>query len=139
MPDEFYKDGLRFACQPNCGACCNQKGEVWVNGEEIHRLATHLRLAQPEFRKRYLRKMHGNFALQDNAQGGCIFLSPDLKCTVYEARPEQCRTYPFWPQILRDKLSWEWESLKCPGIGQGDIVPLIQIRRYRESTQKEAS
>ncbi len=132
MAEEFFNDGLRFACQPNCGACCSQKGEVFVAGPEIHRLATFLRLPQPEFRKRYLRKMHGKQALIDNANGGCIFLSSDLKCTVYEARPEQCRTYPFWPQILRDKLSWEWESLKCPGIGKGEIIPVVQIRKYQD-------
>ena len=134
MPDEFYKDGLRFACQPNCGACCSQQGEVFVSGPEIHRLATFLRLSQPEFRKRYLRKVHGKHALTDQVSGACIFLSPDLKCTVYEARPDQCRTYPFWPQILRDKLSWEWESLKCPGIGKGEIVPLIQIKKLAGTT-----
>ncbi len=137
MADEFYQEGLRFACQPNCGACCSQAGEVWVSGPEIHRLATFLRLPQPQFRKRYLRKIHGKHALIDNAHGGCIFLSPDLKCTVYEARPDQCRTYPFWPQILRDKTSWEWESLKCPGIGKGEIIPLIQIKKLKEVLERE--
>lgn len=136
MDDEFHKNSLRFQCQPNCGACCSHEGEVFVTGPEIHRLATLLRLPTAKFRKRYLRKVHGKYALIDQASGACIFLSQDLKCTVYEARPDQCRTYPFWPQILRDQLSWEWESLKCPGIGKGEVVPLTQIRKYEEFSKK---
>ncbi len=128
MPDEFYQDGLRFQCQPNCGACCSQLGEVYVNGAEAHRLATHLRLTAPQFRKRYLRRVHGRYSLRDRDAGGCIFLGEDLRCTVYDARPNQCRTYPFWPHLLASRLAWDWESLKCPGIGQGEMVPASRIK-----------
>lgn len=132
MADEFYKDGLRFQCQPNCGACCSQKGDVFVNGEEVHRLATFLRMPTPQFRKRYLRRVHSKYSLLDNQAGGCIFLGNDLKCTVYEARPDQCRSYPFWPHILVSQLAWDWESLKCPGIGQGNIISAKDIKKRSE-------
>lgn len=129
MSEPFWQEGLRFECQPNCGACCNQKGEVHVSSAEIHRLATFMRLSQPQFRKRYLRRAFGKYVLQDGAGDACIFLNEKLQCSVYEARPEQCRAYPFWPQVLQDRLSWDWESLKCPGIGKGQIIPAEEIKR----------
>lgn len=129
MSEPFWQEGLRFECQPNCGACCNQKGEVHVSGEEIHRLATFLRLPQPQFRKRYLRRTFGKYVLQDGEGDACIFLDEKMQCSVYEARPGQCRAYPFWPQVLQDRLAWDWESLKCPGIGKGQIIPVAEIKR----------
>lgn len=137
MPEEFWKEGLRFECQPDCGACCNQTGEVHVSGPEIHRLATFLRLPTPQFRKRYLRRVHGRHVLQDGAEQACIFLNEKKQCSVYEARPEQCRTYPFWPHVLRDRLSWDWESLKCPGIGKGQIIPASEIKIKLEAMSQE--
>jgi len=97
-----------------------------------------MRLPEPQFRKRYLRRVHGRYSLIDKPSGheplsgGCIFLGEDLKCTVYEARPDQCRTYPFWPHLLASQLSWEWESLKCPGIGKGNLIPASEIKRVRD-------
>ena len=42
--------------------------------------------------------------------GSCIFLGDDGKmCTIYEARPVQCRTYPFWPNIMQSKEKWDEE------------------------------
>lgn len=48
----------------------------------------------------------------------CVFLTQQ-GCMVYEARPVQCATYPFWASILVDRGSWERESENCPGIGKG--------------------
>ena len=28
-------------------------------------------------------------------------------CTVYPVRPLQCRTWPFWPENLSSKQSWD--------------------------------
>lgn len=38
---------------------------------------------------------------------------------MYEARPTQCRTYPFWSNIVDSKESWNREARECPGIGIG--------------------
>eukprot|EP01031_Cornospumella_fuschlensis_P022540 gene22540-27509_t len=44
---------------------------------------------------------------------GCIFLSDaDAKtCTIYEERPLQCRTYPFWPSLMRSDAAWQEERV----------------------------
>jgi hypothetical protein len=138
MPEEFFARGLRFECQPNCGACCNQKGEVYVSGSDISRLATFKQLPGSQFRKRFLRRVQGKYSLIDRPQDGCIFLSDDLKCTVYEARPNQCRTYPFWTNLLSNALAWEMEGLKCPGIGKGDLVLPSEIKALKNDSTTRA-
>jgi len=40
---------------------------------------------------------------------GCIFLQDDNTCRIYEARPSQCSTYPFWPDILASQQAWNKE------------------------------
>jgi Fe-S-cluster containining protein len=39
-------------------------------------------------------------------EDACAFLD-GARCTVYEARPTQCRTFPFWKENLRRRGSWE--------------------------------
>ncbi len=38
---------------------------------------------------------------------GCVFLDGSTnRCTVHEARPEQCAAYPFWPRAMRSREDW---------------------------------
>jgi len=51
----------------------------------------------------------------------CRFLDPVTKkrCLVYEARPAQCRTWPFWPENMNAR-AWDREVVAfCPGVGKG--------------------
>ena len=42
----------------------------------------------------------------------CVFLSSDGKqCSVYESRPVQCRTFPYWPALLSKARNWEREAV----------------------------
>lgn len=34
------------------------------------------------------------FMLQQQADGACVFLGKDRRCTVYEKRPDTCRGFP---------------------------------------------
>ena len=61
--------------------------------------------------------------------GRCIFLGKDNGCKVYEARPVQCRTYPFWPEVVNSRTSWTREAKRCEGIERGKRVPLSRIRK----------
>jgi Fe-S-cluster containining protein len=57
-------------------------------------------------------------------------------CGIYEVRPQQCRTWPFWPELLRDKASWDRASERCPGMNKGTFFPVEQIRIIRDGTPK---
>ena len=136
-PAEWFADGVRFRCLgPECGACCSGEqgpGVVWVGREEAARLAQHLRLSRGELRRRYLRRLDGRWSLREHSNYDCVFLEPGRGCRVYEARPTQCRTYPFWGRILASRDAWREEAGQCPGIG-GDAprVPAEEVRQQLE-------
>ena len=49
--------------------------------------------------------------LKRKDDGACTFLNPIGQCSIYDVRPIQCRTYPFWPSILKNKQTWEEEAV----------------------------
>ena len=102
----WYASGLRFECT-GCGDCCTGgDGYVWVGIEEIVALARHRSLSLDEFGRCYLRRVGQRYALRERVPGGdCVFLR-DKNCSVYEARPRQCATFPFWPGHLQSPSAW---------------------------------
>jgi len=128
MPDQpWYKDGLPFTCS-QCGDCCTgAPGFVWVNKAEIAALAERTQLAVDEFERRYVRRVGVRKSLVEFPNGDCVFLDGNRKCTVYEARPRQCRTWPFWESNIRTPEAWQRTCEVCPGSGQGQLIPLHKI------------
>ena len=125
----WYADGLRFACQPGCGKCCTRHGEydfVYLEREDVARLASHFNVPVKEFRARWTKKDDGHTILRMDGPA-CPFLD-GTRCTVYDARPAQCGTFPFWPENLKSRAGWDELGRFCPGVGKGDFVPLHVIR-----------
>lgn len=125
----WYAEGVRFTCQPDCGKCCTRHGEydyVYLEREDVHRLASHLKLAVSTFRARWTQKDEGHTVLKMDGPA-CPFLD-GARCTVYEARPAQCGSFPFWPENMKSRENWDELATFCPGVGQGDFVPLDTIR-----------
>lgn len=126
----WYKDGLRFKCT-GCGQCCTgAPGCVWVSPAEAECLAKRLNISLEEFKEKYTRKIGSRLSLKERHAGNnnydCIFLE-GKRCTVYEDRPKQCRTYPWWQENLKDSGSWKKEGLRCEGIDHVD-APLITLQ-----------
>jgi Fe-S-cluster containining protein len=116
-PDPWYKDGLRFKCT-GCGKCCTgSPGYVWVTEEEIQEMAETLHISVDLFVRRYIRQRDNRYALIEMKAKDydCVFLK-DNKCLVYQARPSQCRTFPWWKENLLSKESWEMAAQRCEGI-----------------------
>ncbi len=127
QPPPWYRDGLAFACT-RCGACCTgTPGYVWVGEAEINRLAGHLGVDVEEFGRRFLRSVGSRLSLVERPGGDCIFWDRTEGCTVYPARPTQCRTWPFWPRNLAHPDAWAAVGRGCPGIGRGPIHDLVTI------------
>jgi len=124
----WFQEGLRFECT-QCGNCCTgSPGYVWVNREEIQRLADCLGLSLSEFHRQYLRKVHGRESLIELPGGDCVFFDSETRrCRVYSERPRQCRSWPFWGSNLRSPQAWQSTCQVCPGSGQGELVPLEEI------------
>lgn len=123
----LYKSGIRFECT-GCGECCKSRGGygyIYVTLEERRRLAEHLGLKTRVFTNKHCEKTDGLFHLRDPASN-CEFLKGS-RCTVYKARPQQCRTWPFWPENMSAKV-WEGEVKRdCPGIGIGRLYSPQEI------------
>lgn len=138
---EWYADGLAFTCT-QCGNCCTgPPGYVWFSDEEGRAIAAHLGLSVNEFLKRYTHRVMGRWSLneQRSEQGyDCIFLRRDeagkALCSIYQVRPTQCRTWPFWDSNLRSPAAWQRTQRTCPGSGHGKMYPIEQIRILRDNT-----
>ncbi len=130
MAHPFYlrENGLRFECT-GCGECCRRPGPVYFSGGDLDRAARFLGLSGPAFRRRYgVYHLNGTPAVDPGA-AACPFLGDDDRCSIYEARPTQCRTFPFWPETARRRRSWEAAARGCEGIGRGPVHPPEEIER----------
>jgi Fe-S-cluster containining protein len=123
MPDDsFYAQGLCFSCT-RCSACCRfDPGYVFLSKIDVDILAGFLNMEYNEFINMYCRWINGyngkaRLSLKEKANYDCIFW--EKGCTVYLGRPRQCRTFPFWPEILLSRETWDNAGLSCPGIGKG--------------------
>jgi len=128
----YHPDGVRFSCREGCAFCCRgEPGVVNVDKDERARIATHLGLEEDEFRRRYCRRVGlGARSLIEHPNGDCVFITPEDLCAIYAVRPRQCRTYPFWRNILASRETWEREGRECPGIGQGRLHTPEDIAAY---------
>lgn len=128
-PEPWYAAGLRFGCTA-CGKCCVNHGEfsyVYSTREEREALARHFGLSRAEFEARYCEAVTGGLSLKSK-DDACVFLK-EGKCSVYELRPAQCRTFPFWPELLVDEDTWQKDVASfCPGVGQGPLHGAEEIR-----------
>ena len=127
----FYEKGLRFSCVEGCNYCCScEPGYVFLSQEDLTRLCEYLQLTEEQCIATYCRTVRmGSFSmisLLEKENFDCIFLTP-RGCSVYEARPLQCRTYPFWQHVMEDQESWDAESKSCPGIGRGRLYTKEEI------------
>jgi Fe-S-cluster containining protein len=127
----FYTtEPLRFECT-QCGRCCSGGGDyhVFLSAAEAERIRDVLQLSTTWFRRRYLHRLDsGELTVGLNADGRCSFLDAEGRCSVYAVRPTQCRTYPFWPELLRSKAAWRAEASRCEGVNRGAVVPLARVR-----------
>jgi len=124
----WYKDGLHFTCS-QCGNCCTgDPGVVWVNEEEIEQIAQVLNKTAEEVRLLHTRRVGRRISLTERANGDCTFFdSKTRKCGIYQARPRQCRTWPFWNSNLESPEAWKEVQRTCPGAGHGAFVSLDEI------------
>jgi uncharacterized protein len=130
----WYKEGLKFKCT-GCGKCCTgSPGVVFVNKTEIEKMASFLKINFKDFTKRYIRTVNGHLALVElRPNYDCIFLK-DNQCSIYEARPNQCRTFPWWAQNVKSEENWKEAALYCEGINQdASIVPFETIQEQLHS------
>ena len=134
MDKPWYNEGLKFKCT-QCGQCCTGgPGYVWVDEEDIQILSQKLNITREEFLKQYCRNVGRRISLLEKKTNyDCIFLK-DNKCSLYEARPKQCRKFPWWKDYIESKQAWDSAKVFCEGIDHvdGKLFTPVEI----ESLQK---
>jgi Fe-S-cluster containining protein len=125
--ERFYQDGIRFECQGS-GGCCRARGlygYLYLTLEDRRRLAAHLSLSTRVFTEQYCERPEGRWHLR-HPERDCRFLQGG-RCAVYEARPAQCRTWPFWPQNMNPRVWYREVVPTCPGVGRGRLYSAEEI------------
>ena len=104
------------SCEGNC--CIGTSGYIWITSQETEKLAKYLDISVEDCYSKYLVKYSYKFSIKeikmskDNYR--CIFFDLDKKqCSIYEARPNQCRTFPFWEYFKKNEKEVFEE---CPAI-----------------------
>lgn len=133
---------LKFKCQ-NSGKCCVSRGEVgfvFLTQKDVFRLSVFLNKPVSDFAKQslfdYTRFKKGR-SLQwhlTNSEGPCQFLK-NKKCSIYEARPQQCRSWPFYPEHMTPK-AWAETAKFCPGIGKGPELSQDEVSKIIGDQEK---
>jgi len=134
----FWDSGIRFTCT-QCSKCCrHDTGYVFLSQNDVAHLCEYTQLSLSEFVGTYGRWVpfgpDAHLSLSEQSNCDCVFWT-DGGCSVYAARPLQCRTYPFWSTIVDDEAHWQEEAQECPGIGIGrtwssrEIAEAVASRR----------
>ena len=136
----FFAAGLRFDCT-RCQRCCRiDPGVVLLSQNDLDQLSAFLDLPEREVRERYCRvvDMGGvmQLSLREQANYDCV-LWEEGGCSVYAARPLQCRSFPFWPAQLADEESWRMAGEDCPGIDSGPLHSAIEIDYWLSRREAE--
>jgi Fe-S-cluster containining protein len=125
----WFAGGLRFQCT-QCGHCCTgEPGYVWLNDEEIEELAEVCGETPARFMEIYTKSVGKRKSLRELPDGACVFYRTNIGCTLYEHRPRQCRTWPFWDSNLESPGAWKEAGQGCPGIDQGPLIAVEEILR----------
>lgn len=93
-----------------CPAYCCYKlpgSTLYIDAEDINRIARYFRLTDGEVRKRYIQDKN---TFRTRPDGSCIFLTNGVfckRCSIHTARPRQCMDFPYnspCPYLHRDDL-----------------------------------
>jgi uncharacterized protein len=138
--DAFYASGLRFECT-RCNRCCRHTpGYVFLSRVDLERLARAKNVEVGEFLATWCRTVDLGVAkrisLREKSNYDCIFWE-NGGCSVYEARPLQCRAFPFWGASVSSREEWDRQAEQCPGMNRGPLHPREEIDDWLARRESE--
>ena len=105
--------------QIDCTACANccRVATVKITARDAEKLAKRLGVSQDRFWAEYAEEDANEGPVLKRNRGGCIFLEGNL-CSVYEARPHTCQTFPHLTHGAGSLVSRLWQmadrACYCP-------------------------
>jgi Fe-S-cluster containining protein len=134
----WYSAGLHFECL-QCGRCCAgpEQGYIWLSRPEIRLIADLLKMPVKELKQKFLRRVGLRMTIvEDPHTRDCVFLQQTKQgsgCAIYDVRPAQCRSWPFWESNLASPDTWNSTARACPGINRGQLHSPEQIRDKKKN------
>jgi Fe-S-cluster containining protein len=127
------------------GKCCSgPSGNVWLTKTDAEQISSKLEIEPKAFLKKFARWVPRieRWTLIEKTRGDhfdCIFLENGKTCAIYDVRPTQCKTYPYWPAVMESKETWESEKQDCEGIGREDanVATAEQIMQTLEKQKRD--
>ena len=92
----------RFDCAKCPGYCCSYE-LIPVNNRDLARLGRHFGITAAAAERRFTKTVDDERAMRTRKdhiyKATCTFFDQEARhCTIYEARPQICRTYPSGPR-----------------------------------------
>lgn len=90
---------------------------MWLSPLEVADIARRLDISEYQFVDEYTVRLNNRLTLKerhDRTEGAvCILFDESIGgCSIYDSRPKQCRTFPFWSQLANSGIDQE----ECPGV-----------------------
>ena len=105
-------DGFSYEFDPSfcesCGGkcCTGESGYIWIDEGEILKFCAAFGMSKDEFESKFLIRVGLKRSIKEKPYDdgfACIFFDEKNKnCSVYELRPKQCRTFPFWDYFKKN-------------------------------------
>ncbi len=123
MSNIIKQDGFNYSfdaracssCQAKC--CTGESGYIHVNASEMESISKFIGLGIEDFTQSYLFKNGYKYSIKErkfNDSYECAFYDRASNgCVIYDVRPTQCRTFPFWDYF---KTRVDELKLECPGV-----------------------
>jgi Fe-S-cluster containining protein len=130
-------------CLKCASFCCKVAGYVEVHRPDIRRLADHLGLTVKAFEEKHVVEVtRKGEKLIKSGYDTCQFLSEERRCTVYSARPRDCREYVCWDQ--HDSTVYDFAYFYQKAIGaqrraeaKRDAEAALEKKKAREKQRKK--
>lgn len=111
----LFDESACFECKGKC--CTGESGYIYVNRDEIEKISSFLDMNVRDFASEYLYKKGYKYSIKELKIANsyeCVFYDSNINgCKIYEARPTQCKTFPFWDYF---KTKIDELQLECPGV-----------------------
>lgn len=117
---------FHFSCQRSGNCCRVGTGHVWIDHSDLASYAELTETTVEAFVGLNVVQVGERLSLRERADGRCILLDGHNRCSIYEQRPDQCRSFPYWPELLSNPIALKRAAQYCPGI---QLFPNAQLCR----------
>ena len=110
-------------------------GYVYLTEDDIRRAATFVGMSAKAFEAKYVYRTRHQRRFRKPPDKQCPFLE-DRRCSIHPAKPTQCRTFPFWPEVVERPSDWNKTARYCPGIGKGELIQIGTAMEIAEEQRR---